>query len=292
MEETVSRITQPSLHTAIKGTEESVLLEKQAQFIKKQQQQIHFLQEALRFELDRLQWEQSDTPDTFCQRFEFLGAPLQTTMTEDERVHMFKIRCPNFLRRFLVGIEVQSWTDVKKACELKTDMSLQQEQEDFLYSTQSRIQHAQRLLQPRQKRQPRSREGHVEASLRPQQGQNRIEKYRRGSGGQSFPRRRESQQSCRDSGRPSETTKQVKVMSCNNCKGEHKAVDCPAPQVCYRCYKEGHLRRDCPCPTRAAVSTASSSTGVSLSQQKILIVLDRTKASAGDDDQGEGSCVE
>ncbi|GJJ70413.1 hypothetical protein EMPS_02762 [Entomortierella parvispora] len=265
MQDTLSG-NQTALRSTIRADEDGILLEQQAQFIKKQQQQIHFLQEALRFELDRIQWDQGETPDTFCQRFEFLGAPLQNIISEDERVHMFKIRCPNFLRRFLVESEAKTWADVKKACELKTDMNLQKF-DHVSSSTQSRIQHAQKLLQPRQRQVIRAR-SHDWSLLRPQPGQNRIAKQHQGTGGV----RREGQQSHRDLARPNESTKHDKII-CNNCKvGDHKAVDCPEPQVCYRCNQEGHRKREC--PFIKTLSTVSSSANIPMSRQKVAMVID------------------
>jgi len=195
---------------------------------------------------------------------------------------MFKIRCPNFLRRFLVEMGVQSWADVQKACELKTDIGLQQD--DISRSTQGRIQYAQTLLQQRQKQLFRAA-GHVGTSLQPQQGQNRIGKHRQGAGAQRSSLWRDSQQSRRESRRPSESTNLDRVISCWNCEGDHMAADCPGPQLCFYCYKEGHYKGDC--PTKPTVSAVSSLEGVSLPRQRIVIVLDRAK-SPGGNDQEEG----
>jgi len=208
------------------------------------------LEDTLRNDLDNVLWEKTDTPNTFFHRFQFALLPLGKRVTEGERVHVFKTRCPPFLRRFLIEHQVKSWDDVRTYCELKTGMNVQLA--IVSQSAQNRIVHARQNL-PSRNRGFRLFQSHAAPSVptptnitgNPSAG---FSTGRRPSTTiHPFSQNNDRRNSTQGQNRRSSMDMDVDVnnLECRNCGENHRASDCPKPQTCYQCGQEGHLKRDC-----------------------------------------------
>ena len=204
------------------------------------------VEDKLRNELDMVHWEPKDTPNTLLQRFEFAALPLEGILTEGEKVHAFRRICPIFLQKFLIERQATTWPKVKTACEIKTDMSLQ----IGLLSPSANRRHEQ--AKQSLSRQPFHRSN---ASAGAVGTTSALPSWPRRTSGAGHPFS-QAQTPRRDSRQFPATESMdmdvdVNTISCNNCKGNHKAVDCPSPQVCYQCGRPGHIKRDCPTKSKS-----------------------------------------
>ena len=228
----------------------------------------HDLDETMRCELDDICWEPgTDTPNTFYQRFSATAMPLESVtrpqdnrITPGDKIHKFKTQAPQFLRVWLIEKQVKTWDDVKSACEIKTDMFRQV----GMTSASSARRNNQKNQQNQQKK-PFGISAALHTTSKPtpfvgrgnQTGQHNSfnSAPRRSSTPHPFSRSNERRDSHRGS-TSGPVPMEIDSIVCNNCRGSHRAEDCPKEQVCYICGRPGHIKREC---TQKVTKSGSSS---------------------------------
>ncbi|KAG0064943.1 hypothetical protein BGZ92_005653, partial [Podila epicladia] len=78
----------------------------------------------LRAEWNAVEWNSGESPNEFLQRFEFAAQRVKG-LTFDEKIYQFLCVVPTFLSDFVILQKAGNWSQVKDACNIKTQQQLQ-----------------------------------------------------------------------------------------------------------------------------------------------------------------------